>query len=309
MTMKLLAALLFAGAVFAQAPPTLEDPTRPNLPHQIIGVNDLISLSVYRSPELTRTVRVEEAGGITLPLLTKPIHAAGLLPGDLESQISAALKAQGILANPLVKVTVAEYASRPVSVIGAVKKPLTFQATGRVTLLDALARAEGLSPEAGAEIILSRPSSNLPATRIRVHDLMDKALPELNHLLTGGEEIRVPAAPRIFVAGNVKKPGSYPLRDPADGTVMRVIAVAEGLLPYAGKTAYIYRQGPDPLQPSEIPVELSKILERKAPDQPLLPNDLLYITDNKGRRAAMTVIDRATGFAVSTASGVLIWRR
>ncbi|MBK5290703.1 MAG: polysaccharide biosynthesis/export family protein [Acidobacteriia bacterium] len=308
--MKLFALLLAAAiAASAQSPPVMEDATRPNLPHQIIGINDLISLSVYRSPELTRTVRVEEAGAITLPLLAKPIHAAGLLPGDLESQITAALKSQGILANPLVKVTVAEYASRPVSVIGAVKKPLTFQATGRVTLLDALARAEGLTPESGAEIILSRSSSKEPPLRISVHDLMVNALPELNHLLTGGEEIRVPEAPRIFVAGNVRKPGSYPLRNPADGTVMRVIAVAEGLIPFAGKTAYIYRQGPDPLRPSEIPVELSKILERKAPDQLLLPNDLLYITDNKGRRAAMTVIDRATGFAVSTASGVLIWRR
>ena len=46
--------------------------------------------------------------------------------------------------DPLVKVTVVEYHSRPIAVMGAVHKPVTFQSVGMVTLLDALARAEGL---------------------------------------------------------------------------------------------------------------------------------------------------------------------
>ena len=50
------------------------------------------------------------------------------------------------MVDPVVKVTIVEYYSRPISVAGAVRKPVTFQATGNVTLLEALSRAEGLSP-------------------------------------------------------------------------------------------------------------------------------------------------------------------
>ena len=56
--------------------------------------------------------------------------------------------------DPFVNVTVAEYNSRPISVMGAVRKPITFQAVGQVTLLDALARAEGLAQDAGTEILI-----------------------------------------------------------------------------------------------------------------------------------------------------------
>ena len=59
----------------------------------------------------------------------------------------------------------------------------------------------------------------------------------------------------------------------------------------------------------EIPIELRKILERKAPDVPLLANDILYIPDNTGRRASLAVLDRIIGFGAATASGVLVWRR
>src|SRR5579871_874364 len=135
-----------------------------NLPAQKLGVDDLIAVSVYDAPELTRTVRVESDGTIHLPLLKNGVAAAGMLPGPLEMSIVEALKSEQILIDPVVKVTVVEYHSRPISVMGAVKKPLTFQAIGTVTLLDALARAEGLTNEAGTEILLTRPDpSSEPA--------------------------------------------------------------------------------------------------------------------------------------------------
>ena len=62
-----------------------------------------------------------------------------------------------IVVDPFVTVAVVEYASRPINVTGAVHKPLTFQAVGPVTLLDAIARAEGLNTDAGPEILVSRP--------------------------------------------------------------------------------------------------------------------------------------------------------
>src|SRR5712692_1771319 len=92
-----------------------------NLPAQKIGADDLVAISVYDSPELTRTVRVSGEGQIRLPMLHKTIQAAGLVPGELETAIVQALRAEQILVDPVVTVTVAEYRSRPISVVGAVK--------------------------------------------------------------------------------------------------------------------------------------------------------------------------------------------
>ena len=274
-----------------------------NLPAQRLGVDDLLAISVYDGPEFTRTVRVETDGAIHLPLLKNGIAAAGIFPGQLESSIADALKSEQILVDPFVKVTVVEYHSRPIAVMGAVKKPVTFQSVGTVTLLDALARAEGLTETAGTEILLTRGDQ---VERIPVKRLMKDADPALNYVLHGGEEIRVPEAGRIFVFGNVHKPGAFPVRDTADETVLKVIALSEGLTPYSGKIAYIYRKDETGVK-KEIPVELNKIMQRKSPDVALLVDDLLYIPDNKGRRATITAIDRITMFGASTASGILIW--
>jgi len=198
---------------------------------------------------------------------------------------------------------VVEYHSRPIAVMGAVKKPLTFQAVGTVTLLDALANAEGLTEFAGTEILLTRDDR---VERIPVKRLMKDADPAVNYALHGGEEIRVPEASKIFVVGNVKKPGAFAIRDGNEESVLKMIALSEGLMPYAAKIAYVYRrEGDGPKK--EIAIPLDKIMQRKAPDVTLQVDDLLYIPDNKTRRTTMTALDRALAFGASTASGFLIW--
>ncbi len=308
--------LLLSIPAAAQIRPNLmEEVGKTNLPSQKLGVDDLLAVSVYDAPELTRTLRVESDGTIHLPLLKDGVRAAGVFPGQLETSIATALQAGEILVDPVVKVTVVEYHSRPISVIGAVKKPLTFQAVGTVTLLDALAQAEGLTNDAGTEILLSRaqPSPDregqVTATlieRIPVKRLMKDADPAVNFTLHGGEEIRVPDAGKIFVVGNVRKPGAFAVRDAGDNSVLKLVALSEGLLPYASKLAYVYRRDLSGAK-QELPIELDKILQRKSPDVPLLVDDVLYVPDNRGRRNTMTVIDRITSFGTSTASGVLIW--
>ena len=310
----LAALLLLAGWGSAQTRiTTMDDVGRRNLPAQRIGVDDLIAISVYRSPELTRTERVDSDGFIHLPLLRDPVRAQGLMPNDLETDIAEALKREGFLVHPIVEVTIAEYASRPISVMGAVNKPLTFQAVGRVTLLDALARAEGLAPDATEHLLVTLPDEGpggeTLTRRIPVESLIDEADPALNLVLDGGEEIRVPEAGRIFVVGNVNHPGAFPMPDPDEASVLRLIAMAEGLSPYARKHAYIYREEPDTGVKSEIEIELSKILNRKSPDVSLQIDDILYIPDNRKKRTAMKALDRAITFGAGTASGMLIWRR
>lgn len=302
----LLWACLACVAAFAQPrPAVMEDVGKANLPAQKLGVDDLVAVSVYDAPELTRTVRVEPDGSVHLPLLDEGIAAAGLMPRQLESAIASALKTGEILVNPIVKVTVVEYHSRPIAVMGAVKRPLTFQAEGTVTLLDALARAEGFSTDAGTEVLVTRAGQ---VYQIPVKTLLRDADPTANLVLTGGEEIRVPEAGKVTVVGNVHKPGAFAVHEPGEHTVMKLVALSEGLMPYAEKLAYIMRRdGSGTVQ--EIPVELDKIMLRQSPDVTLLAGDILYIPENKKRRTTMGIVDRVTSFGASTASGVLIWRR
>jgi len=268
----------------------------PNLPAQPIGANDLIAVSVYDAPELTGTLRVGADGFVRLPMLKQRVKAQGLMPGELESAMADALRGEHILVDPFVKVTVAEYSSHPISVAGAVNQPITFQAAGPVTLLEAITRAGGLAPEAGSEILVTStqtgPDVATPpkVQRILAKALMDAAYPALNIVLRGGEEVRVPEKGKVYVMGNVKMPGAFSMED-TESTVLKMLALSQGLMPYAGNEAYIYRQDGNGSK-NEIIIPLGKILERKAPDVPLLASDIFYVPDNKHRRMTLGALEK-----------------
>ena len=282
-----------------------------NLPVEKIGRDDLIGISVYDAPELTRTVRVGSDGNIRLPMLHRHIHADGLYPVELEDALIKALTDENVLVDPIVTVSVVEYRSRPITVVGAVKAPLTFQATGTVTLLDAVSRAGGLSENAGSEILVSgQPSVESHKSvsliqRIPVRGLLAGENPALNLHLEGGEEIRVPEAGRVFVVGNVKHPGAFHITDGSESSVMKALALSEGLNTFSAHKAYIYRQEAGNGGRSEIPIELKKIMDRKTPDVPLLSNDILYVPDASGTRASLKVLETSLGMAVGLGSALI----
>ncbi len=285
--------------------------TYANLPSQPIGPNDLLALSVYDSPELSRTVRVDPGGSIRLPMLREPIKVEGMTPFQVETAVTHSLQMQNILVDPMVTVTIVEYQSRPINVVGAVKNPLVFQATQPVPLLDAIARSGGIREDAGSDILVSHDvtvdgkTQRVTAT-IPVRGLIDQADPKLNLILHGGEEVLVPEARLLYVVGNVKKPGAFPIRNDEQTTVMQVLALSEGLAPFPAKVAYVYR--PSSSGPRrEIPIPLEKILKRKLPDVALQANDILYIPDNRGRRLTAEAIDRITSLGGQTAANYVIW--
>lgn len=280
-----------------------------NLPAQPLGPSDLLSVSVYNSPELSRLIRISAEGDIQVPMVTQRIQVAGLMPAEVEKKLSAAFSSEGLLVDPAVTVTIVEYFSRPISVMGAVRKPLTFQASGPLKLLDALSRAEGLAPSSGPDLLVSRhdPAHGELIKRIPIRGLIDLADPELNLTLTGGEEIRVPEAGKVFVVGNVRKPGTFAVQDNSGLTVMKALAMSEGLLPFAAKQAFIYRREATGMGKSEIPIELKQILDRKTVDVALEANDILYIPDNTRKRLSISTLERVISFGSTTASGLLIW--
>lgn len=291
----------------AQAQRPTPEPAVPNLPIQRLGPNDLIGVSVYDSPELTRTIRISADGMVRLPILKRPILAAGRMPADLERAIAEALVADGLIVDPLVTVTLAEYNSRPISVAGSVKSPLTFQAVGPVTLLEAITRAGGLSPYAGGEILVTRASGDL-VQRITVKSLMEQTDSTANVQLTGGEQIRIPEVGKIFVIGNVRHPGAYPLQGDSKTTILQAIALAEGLSPNASNQAFVFRRDAAAGSKNEIPVELKRILDRKAPDPLLAASDILYVPDNHGRRLGLAALEKILLFGSTAGATALVWR-
>jgi polysaccharide export outer membrane protein len=313
------ATLLLAqqGSPASQANADQQAPTMVyNLPSQPVGVDDLLAISVYDSPELTRTVRVGADGMIRLPMLKEKIPVQGKLASEIETAIAQELSAESILVDPVVTVSVAEYKSRPVSVIGAVKSPITFQALPGTTLLDALTKAQGLTDDAGAEIIVTRlvadagGKSSEVTQRIPAKALLEKTDPLYNLPLAGGEQIRVPEAGKIFVVGNVKKPGAFSVHDAlGNTTVLTAIAMSEGLDQYAQKVAYIYRREGGASDQTGVPVELAKILERKAPDVALQPNDILYVPDSKTKRMTLGTLEKLFTFGSSATTAVIYTTR
>ena len=281
-----------------------------NLPVAKIGNDDLLAVTVYDAPELTHTVRVSPEGDISLPMVKQPIHAAGLYPKDLEKAITDALIRDHVLVDPIVTVSLVESRSRPIAVVGAVRTPLTFQATGNVTLLDAISRAGGLSENAGSEILVSRETSGTDGKsttlteRIRARGLLDDVNPSLNLSLQGGEVIRVPEAGRVFVMGDVKKPGDFYLTDGPETTVLKALALSEGLGPHAGHRAYIYRMEGGAGGRNKMPVELRRIMDHKSPDVALEANDILYIPEAKGHISA-SVLETSLSIAVALAVTLL----
>lgn len=109
-----------------------------------IGAQDLLEINVFGIEDLSRTVRVNSNGQISLPLVGGQ-PAGGLTIPELEAGIAEAYR-KGYLQDPQVTVFVKEYASQRITLEGAVKNPGIYPITGKTSLLQAIAMAQGLDP-------------------------------------------------------------------------------------------------------------------------------------------------------------------
>lgn len=108
-----------------------------------IGPYDLLEISVFQVAEMSRAVRVNAKGAVTLPLIGS-VQAGGLTAVQLEEAIAARL-AKDYLQDPQVSVFIKEFVSQRVTVEGSVVKAGVYPLSGRTTLIQAIAMASGLS--------------------------------------------------------------------------------------------------------------------------------------------------------------------
>jgi polysaccharide export outer membrane protein len=128
-------------------------------PHDyVIGSGDVLDIEVFDVKELSREVRVSQTGTIGIPLVPVRLHVAGLTEVQGEQKIAEVLEAHGLVSHPEVSVSVKERKSKPITVVGAVPRPMVFQAGRPVTILEVLAEAGGIANDAGDTVIVTRPS-------------------------------------------------------------------------------------------------------------------------------------------------------
>ena len=241
-----------------------------------LGPEDLLQISVFRVDDLSATVRISEAGMISLPLVNG-VKAAGLTPPELEKIIAGKLRAY--IQDPIVNVFVKEYRSRKITVVGAVRNPQVFTISGQKYLLDMLSMAGGLTDEASNVCFISRRagpdgSAKEKTLKIDLNELLEKGDTELNIPVRSGDVINIPPAGRFFVDGAVGAPGSYMLT--GNITLTQAISMARGLNFEALKHIKIYRNAGGG-QRKLLVANYDSILGGKSPDIYIKDNDVIIV--------------------------------
>jgi len=222
------AATLTAG-VAAQSQPAAD---------YVIGAQDVLAIQVFDQPDLGGKYTVETDGTFTFPLVGR-VKAAGMTLRAFEGELKRRLS-DGYFKNPQVTATVETYRSQRVFVMGEVRQAGPVPLTGGMTLIEALAHAGSTLPSASGEVTIVRGTSGaqgptlpgekpgIDTVRASIRDLESGSLKQ-NVDLHDGDTIFVPRAEEIYVFGEVKNPGSYPIR--TGTTVLQALSLAGGVTP------------------------------------------------------------------------------
>jgi len=289
-------------------------------PGYVLGAGDQISIHVLGVDEISDKPTIVDLNGyIRIPLAGR-IRASGLTLQQFESDIAKRLSTY--VLHPDVSVSVIEFRSQPISVVGAVKNPGTQQVQGRKTLLEVLSQAGGIdSANAGSILKLTRlkewgpiplpnattdPTNQFSIAQINLRSLMAATSPEENIQIKPNDVISVPRAGTVYVIGEVVKSGGFLLSDSPEITVLQALSMAGGLDKMAQpKHARILRRSNGEAERTEIPVNLTDVLEGKTPDLKMQSEDILFVPNNLPKRAAVRAIEAA----VQMGTGIVIWGR
>ncbi len=187
-----------------------------------LGYHDVLRITVFGRPDsssgssdISRDTEIRNDGMISYPLIGD-IMAAGLTIPQLQREIVTKLKEY--IVDPKVDIQIVKYASRDVSILGEVENPHVIYLKGRTTLLEAIARAGGLTEKAnlkGAYII--RKGKIIP---IDLYALMTEGDLRYNVEIRRKDIIYIPNVQdqRVYVIGEVKRPNVVPFA----GKILRV---------------------------------------------------------------------------------------
>ncbi len=245
-------------------------------PHPyVLGVDDVISISVVRHPEYACSMPIPIGGKVSIPVLGE-IVAAGRTIEDIDKELTERLADR--LNHPEVAVTLVTPRMRMVAVIGDVKTPGNWPMKPEWRVTEAVAAAGGLMiPTEKSVCRLYRQGE--PDREVRLSEILRDGEGATNFQLREGDTISVQSKKtvRVYVAGCVTLPGQYDLDEPA--TAVIALAKAGGQLTTSQPVtpslsrAFVTRNG------KKIPVNLSDVVQKGQvqKDVPLEDQDVLTI--------------------------------
>jgi polysaccharide export outer membrane protein len=273
-------------------PPASTEPQAPvksvPRPDPLLIAGDLLTISVFRQPDLLLEVRIPQDGRISFPLIGA-VQAAGRTQADVETTIRTKLE-KDYLREASVSVTVKEYAKRRVYVVGGVTKPDGYevQPNSRITVLQVIAAAGGFTDRAYKEyvqIVRRRGGSEREVIRlslVEVEKLIAKGQPEADLELWPDDLVVIPSAIRVaYVLGAVNKPGNIDVPNDARITVSMAVSQAGSYTKFAatGRVQVLRHTPTGDIR--KISVDLDAVLSdgKLDLDLQLLPGDVVWVPE------------------------------
>lgn len=235
-----------------------------------IGEGDILDIKVYENDDLSSTVRVSSNSTIRVPLLGE-ITIKDLTVSQIASKIEK-LYADGYLVNPQVDVFIKEHRSKKAIILGQVKNPGQYELRGRVTILEFISTAGGLTTDAGGTATIKRLTAsgeNKDQIVLDLEKLIKKGDVSLNILVQDNDSIYISKAKTYYVSGEVTKPNQYVYEQ--DLTVIKAITMAGGFSKIAAKSK---------VQIIRMVKGDKKILENVNMDEPILPDDVIVVPES-----------------------------
>jgi len=271
------------------APPTLS----PSSQDYSVGPRDVLAITVYDEPDLSKKLRVSESGAVSFPLIGQ-VQVQGLTPTQIEEKL-ASLLSKGYLLNPQVFVEVAEFESQKVFILGAIEKPINFTLRGHTTLLELLSQTGKLGRgERGGQSsslvvfrqVVTKDAQEKPVDkevktiRIDLERLLRQGDLSLNLVLQAHDVIYVPEPDSVFVFGQVGKPGPLPLPE-GSMTLVEAVSKAGGFTNVAAPSRTRVFRVVDG-EERTIYVNVSDIIKRgdRSKDISLKANDIVWVPES-----------------------------
>jgi polysaccharide biosynthesis/export protein len=248
----------------------------------LISSGDLLDLNVFDTPELSAKLRVDEHGAVTLPL-AGAVSVGGLTAEQAAHVIEDFLRAGNILNEPHVSVTILEYSTQGVTVVGEVKNPGVYPLLGSHGVIDLISAAGGATTAAGKAVTITHRDDPKHPEIVTVESRPGTSA-ALNVDVRPGDTIMVAHAGIVYVLGEVIKPGGFLIENNDRLTVLQAVALAQGTTKTAAPNqAKLIRKTASGRQ--EVRAPLKKIVSDKAPDLLLADGDILFIPGSATKSA------------------------
>lgn len=274
----LLAGLMVSGMLFVGAAHGQQESL-------LIGPGDLVAVAVFDGSDFNQQGRITDAGELSLRFVGD-LKLAGLTPEQAALVVKGALLREQLFVAPQVTVTIEQYATQNVSVLGQVRLPGSYPiATGR-SVIDLLAMAGGLTDLADRRITVERRVGH-KVIPYYLSNAPTKAL-DTQVMVFPGDKVIVPRVEIVYVLGDVARPGGFPkATNDSRLTALEALSLAGGTPPNAVPShARLIRKHADGTY-EEIHLPLSDMQKGKKPDIPLEADDIIYVPFSYARNVAV----------------------